>query len=125
MTVETCLNTCANQKMTYASISNGNTCTCGSTANLSAVSTSYACNLRCAGDANAFCGAVNRFAIYNGGAPVSVPTTSVGPTSTATTAPPGNTGSGGVAQKYGQCGGIGWTGPTVCAAGSTCQVSNA
>jgi len=26
---------------------------------------------------------------------------------------------------YGQCGGIGWTGPTVCAAGSTCKVSSA
>ncbi|TFY81796.1 hypothetical protein EWM64_g2211 [Hericium alpestre] len=27
--------------------------------------------------------------------------------------------------KYGQCGGQGWTGPTVCASGSTCQTSNA
>jgi cellulose 1,4-beta-cellobiosidase len=27
--------------------------------------------------------------------------------------------------KYGQCGGIGWTGPTVCASGSTCTSSNA
>ncbi|KAE9394126.1 glycoside hydrolase family 7 protein [Gymnopus androsaceus JB14] len=26
---------------------------------------------------------------------------------------------------FGQCGGIGWTGPTVCAAGSTCEVNNA
>ncbi|KAH8597329.1 glycosyl hydrolase family 26-domain-containing protein [Bisporella sp. PMI_857] len=26
--------------------------------------------------------------------------------------------------KWGQCGGIGWTGPTVCAAGSTCTYSN-
>ncbi|KAI0034219.1 endo-1,4-B-xylanase A [Vararia minispora EC-137] len=26
---------------------------------------------------------------------------------------------------WGQCGGIGWTGPTTCAAGSTCTVSNA
>ncbi|KAG6829832.1 Exoglucanase [Tephrocybe sp. NHM501043] len=26
--------------------------------------------------------------------------------------------------KYGQCGGIGWTGPTVCAAGSTCTYGN-
>ncbi|KIJ23444.1 carbohydrate-binding module family 1 protein [Sphaerobolus stellatus SS14] len=26
--------------------------------------------------------------------------------------------------KYGQCGGIGWSGPTVCASGSTCKVSN-
>ncbi|KAI5794506.1 carbohydrate-binding module family 1 protein [Peziza echinospora] len=29
-----------------------------------------------------------------------------------------------VAQKWQQCGGIGYTGPTVCAAGSTCTVSN-
>ncbi|OBT50484.1 hypothetical protein VE04_08188 [Pseudogymnoascus sp. 24MN13] len=28
------------------------------------------------------------------------------------------------APKWGQCGGNGWTGPTVCAAGSTCKVSN-
>ncbi|KAG6852149.1 Exoglucanase [Blastosporella zonata] len=27
--------------------------------------------------------------------------------------------------QYGQCGGIGWTGPTVCATGTTCQVNNA
>ncbi|KAF7977021.1 hypothetical protein HWV62_4970 [Athelia sp. TMB] len=27
--------------------------------------------------------------------------------------------------KYGQCGGIGYNGPTVCASGSTCKVSNA
>jgi cellulose 1,4-beta-cellobiosidase len=26
---------------------------------------------------------------------------------------------------FGQCGGIGWTGPTVCASGSTCQLNNA
>jgi mannan endo-1,4-beta-mannosidase len=28
------------------------------------------------------------------------------------------------APVYGQCGGIGWTGPTVCASGSACVVSN-
>lgn len=33
------------------------------------------------------------------------------------------TGSTGTAQLYGQCGGSGWTGPTVCATG-TCKVSN-
>jgi cellulose 1,4-beta-cellobiosidase len=32
--------------------------------------------------------------------------------------------TGGTAQKYGQCGGIGWNGPTTCASGSTCKVSN-
>lgn len=34
-------------------------------------------------------------------------------------------GSGGVAQKWAQCGGIGYTGPTQCVSGSTCQYSNA
>ncbi|KAI1123356.1 carbohydrate-binding module family 1 protein [Nemania abortiva] len=43
-------------------------------------------------------------------------------TSTATTASPTTTGC--AAQKYGQCGGIGWTGCTVCAAGSTCTFGN-
>ncbi|KDR74810.1 hypothetical protein GALMADRAFT_123478 [Galerina marginata CBS 339.88] len=42
------------------------------------------------------------------------------PPSGTTTAPA----PAGTAAKYGQCGGIGWTGPTACAAGSTCQVSN-
>lgn len=37
-------------------------------------------------------------------------------TSTTTTAT-----STGVAQKWGQCGGIGWTGPTTCVSGTTCQ----
>ncbi|TCD71212.1 hypothetical protein EIP91_011690 [Steccherinum ochraceum] len=31
----------------------------------------------------------------------------------------------GQAQEWGQCGGIGWTGPTTCVAGTTCQVQNA
>jgi hypothetical protein len=30
-----------------------------------------------------------------------------------------------VAQEYGQCGGVGWTGPTTCASPYTCQYSNA
>jgi hypothetical protein len=42
-------------------------------------------------------------------------------TSAQVTAPP----TGGNAQtKYGQCGGSGWTGPTACAAGSSCSVLN-
>lgn len=42
-------------------------------------------------------------------------------TSAQVTAPP----TGGDAQtKYGQCGGSGWTGPTACAAGSSCSVLN-
>ncbi|KAK0667017.1 family 61 putative glycoside hydrolase [Cercophora samala] len=42
----------------------------------------------------------------------------------ATTAAPAPTGGAGVAPKWGQCGGNGWTGPTVCASGSTCTVLN-
>ncbi|TFK31803.1 cellobiohydrolase I [Crucibulum laeve] len=38
----------------------------------------------------------------------------------SSTAPP----SGATQVKYGQCGGIGYTGPTVCASGSKCTVSN-
>ncbi|KAF4616683.1 hypothetical protein D9613_008812 [Agrocybe pediades] len=42
------------------------------------------------------------------------PTTTTAPTTTAPA-------SGAVQTKYGQCGGNGWTGPTVCASGSTCK----
>ncbi|KKA26295.1 hypothetical protein TD95_001762 [Thielaviopsis punctulata] len=35
-----------------------------------------------------------------------------------------SSGSSGTASKYSQCGGSGWTGPTVCADGSTCKVMN-
>ncbi|KAA1474614.1 Exocellobiohydrolase [Dentipellis sp. KUC8613] len=41
-----------------------------------------------------------------------------GPSSTTTSTAPAATQT-----KYGQCGGQGWTGPTVCASGSTCQSS--
>ena len=44
--------------------------------------------------------------------------------SAATTTTSTSTGSGTVA-KYGQCGGEGYTGSTVCASGSTCTYSNA
>ncbi|KZS96273.1 cellulose-growth-specific protein, partial [Sistotremastrum niveocremeum HHB9708] len=46
-------------------------------------------------------------------------------TTTSTSSKTSSTSSttGGVA-KYGQCGGSGYTGPTTCAAGSTCTVSN-
>ncbi|KAJ3039661.1 hypothetical protein HDV00_012005 [Rhizophlyctis rosea] len=53
-------------------------------------------------------------------------TTSVRSTTT-TTRPSTTTAAGGnnnCASKYGQCGGQGFTGPTCCQAGSTCQVSN-
>ncbi|KAI0103842.1 family 10 glycosyl hydrolase [Nemania sp. FL0031] len=43
-------------------------------------------------------------------------------TGTTTTTSPTTTGC--AVQKYGQCGGIGWTGCTVCAAGSTCTFGN-
>lgn len=45
----------------------------------------------------------------------------LGSGSTTTTTAPS---SGQTAPVYGQCGGEGWTGPTVCASGSTCVVSN-
>ncbi|KAA8631818.1 hypothetical protein SMACR_05160 [Sordaria macrospora] len=41
-----------------------------------------------------------------------------------TTAPPATGGGGGAAQKYGQCGGNGWTGPTTCVSGSVCTKVN-
>jgi cellulase len=50
-----------------------------------------------------------------------VRTTSLTTHTTTTTA---SGGGGGTAPHWGQCGGIGWTGPTQCAAGTTCQVSN-
>lgn len=46
-------------------------------------------------------------------------TSSSPPTTTTTTSAPAATQT-----KYGQCGGQGWTGPTACASGSTCQTSN-
>jgi mannan endo-1,4-beta-mannosidase len=46
--------------------------------------------------------------------------------SSATTTTTTTTGSGsGTVAKYGQCGGIGYTGSTVCSSGSTCTYSNA
>ncbi|TEB23424.1 hypothetical protein FA13DRAFT_1639946 [Coprinellus micaceus] len=61
-----------------------------------------------------------------GGAPtmVSVPTsTATVPASTQTTVvvPTPTAPQGPAIPKYGQCGGIGWAGSTVCIAGSTCQ----
>ncbi|PPQ69927.1 hypothetical protein CVT26_013252 [Gymnopilus dilepis] len=51
-------------------------------------------------------------------------TTPTSPTTTPSSTPTGGSGTG-VAQHWGQCGGIGWTGPTTCAAPYTCQASNA
>jgi len=50
-------------------------------------------------------------------------TTTVAGVKPTTSAAATGSGSGAVVPKYGQCGGIGWTGATVCAAGSTCQAS--
>ena len=46
------------------------------------------------------------------------------PVTTSKPSSPAPTGGSGVAH-YGQCGGIGWTGGTVCASPYTCKVSNA
>ncbi|KAJ3564404.1 hypothetical protein NP233_g8314 [Leucocoprinus birnbaumii] len=54
----------------------------------------------------------------NGGNGGTTTTTTPPPTTTTTT-------SNGAAQThYGQCGGQGWTGPTACVSGTTCQVLN-
>ncbi|KAG0646442.1 putative endo-beta-1 [Hyphodiscus hymeniophilus] len=50
-------------------------------------------------------------------------TTPISKTSTKTTSSQASA-TGAVVAKYGQCGGSGWTGGTVCVAGSTCTVSN-
>ena len=42
-------------------------------------------------------------------------------TSTSTSSGPGPSSPGGTVPIYGQCGGQGWTGPTICASGSKCQ----
>ncbi|KAI0797478.1 cellulase [Abortiporus biennis] len=46
-----------------------------------------------------------------------------GPTS-ASQPPVSTPSTGATAAQYGQCGGIGWTGPTACASGFTCHVLN-
>ncbi|QRW11838.1 glycoside hydrolase family 61 protein [Ceratobasidium sp. AG-Ba] len=51
--------------------------------------------------------------------PVTMSTTKA--TTTSTSAPPASTGT---VPKYGQCGGIGWTGATACVSGSTCTKIN-
>ncbi|PPQ85087.1 hypothetical protein CVT26_005605 [Gymnopilus dilepis] len=51
--------------------------------------------------------------------PTSIPTTTPSTSPVTTPTPPAAT-----APHWGQCGGIGWTGPTVCAAPYTCKVSN-
>jgi cellulose 1,4-beta-cellobiosidase len=58
-----------------------------------------------------------------GGGSSSTTTTTRPATSTTSSASSGPTG-GGTAAHWGQCGGIGWTGPTVCASPYTCQKLN-
>ncbi|KAI0774625.1 hypothetical protein BD413DRAFT_611651 [Trametes elegans] len=119
MTIESCLSTCKSKNLQFAGLKNGNTCSCGSSFDTSKVSVSYACNFECTGNPGEFCGAANRLAVYNNGSPVSVPTA----TQPLTTAPASQT-SGQTVAKYGQCGGQGYTGPTVCEEGSTCKTVN-
>ncbi|KAK6426919.1 hypothetical protein LTR95_016048 [Oleoguttula sp. CCFEE 5521] len=61
-------------------------------------------------------------------APTTTTTTTKAPvttTTTTTSAAATTTSAGGAcATKWGQCGGQGWSGPTCCASGSTCKVSN-
>ncbi|KAG9122557.1 hypothetical protein FRC07_001015 [Ceratobasidium sp. 392] len=49
-------------------------------------------------------------------------TSTTKPTTTSTSSAPSGTGT--PVQKYGQCGGTGWTGSTLCATGSTCTKVN-
>ncbi|KAM0100160.1 hypothetical protein ACP6JE_005221 [Aspergillus fumigatus] len=60
----------------------------------------------------------------SGGNPPTTTTTTTQPTTTTTTTTAGNPGGTGLAQHWGQCGGIGWTGPTACASPYTCQKLN-
>lgn len=57
----------------------------------------------------------------SGGNTTPPPTTTKGSTPSST---PSSSGNGQTANKYDQCGGQGWTGPTQCAAGSTCTAQN-
>ena len=62
--------------------------------------------------------------------PTAEPTTTLATSTKTSTAPAKTTTTaaaapaGGSIAKYGQCGGIGWTGSTTCASGSTCTVLN-
>ncbi|KAF7373630.1 Endo-1,4-beta-xylanase [Mycena sanguinolenta] len=68
------------------------------------------------------------FSAGNSAITVSEGTGSTGPTSSTTTSPvttstPPPSG-GSCSAEWGQCGGIGWTGATCCASGTTCQALN-
>ncbi|KIK68801.1 carbohydrate-binding module family 1 protein [Collybiopsis luxurians FD-317 M1] len=59
-----------------------------------------------------------------GGSTAPTPTPTPTPTSPTTSPSSSPTSGGGASGAYGQCGGIGWTGPTSCVAGYTCSVTN-
>ncbi|KDR70173.1 hypothetical protein GALMADRAFT_103315 [Galerina marginata CBS 339.88] len=68
---------------------------------------------------------ISPLAKNNGGnPPPSTTTTKSSTTTTKSSTTTSPTPTGGTAPVYGQCGGQGWTGPTSCASGSTCTVSN-
>jgi len=57
--------------------------------------------------------------------PTTISTVVVAPTTVITTAAAAPTGATGATQSmYGQCGGIGWTGATLCVSGATCEATN-
>jgi cellulose 1,4-beta-cellobiosidase len=58
---------------------------------------------------------------YTGGGTGTTTGPTTQPTGPTTTSPPPNQPT---QVKYGQCGGINWTGPTVCTSGTTCQKLN-
>jgi endo-1,4-beta-xylanase len=62
-----------------------------------------------------------------GGSGGGTTTTTTPPKTTTTSAPGGgSTGtSGSCSAEWGQCGGLGWTGPTCCVSGTTCSEQNA
>jgi hypothetical protein len=51
-------------------------------------------------------------------------TTSTSPTTTITSAPTITTSVGGIQSLWGQCGGSGYAGPTICATGAACSTQN-
>ncbi|KAG8924499.1 hypothetical protein FRC00_005058 [Tulasnella sp. 408] len=68
-------------------------------------------------------------ALWASGSSAGTTTTTTKTTTTTTTSKAGTTttttsSSGGTVAAYGQCGGIGWTGGTVCVSGYTCTYSN-
>uniref|UniRef100_A0A0W0G5L6 Carbohydrate-binding module family 1 protein n=1 Tax=Moniliophthora roreri TaxID=221103 RepID=A0A0W0G5L6_MONRR len=128
MSVEKCLNYCNTQNLSYAGIK-GTACSCSNSVNTSKFSKSYACDKVCTGDSNEFCGSDNRIAVYSGKGAIELPpepsATSPSNPPTSTPSNPGGGGGGGATvPKWGQCGGIGWSGGTVCEAGTTCRAQN-